>query len=264
MMLLSTTSAIDNYSVKEYCGIVCHNVVIGSNLISDFLASFSDVFGGGSGTYRTKMDNMYNEAIKSLSFKAKSLGANAVIGIKLDFDEISGQGKQMFMLCVSVTAVKIFPKESDRYELYDILYNLKKFFNEGIITEEEYNFEKNRVQNNFENAITRETNDHLEYLDRQEKYKKEQQAAEIKRKELFEERMKLFLEPRDVILDASTIMAADYSDTPIDESQPLDDIIKQFIELNRIDEACKYYIEQTGLGVDDAIDYVMTVNGSVE
>lgn len=262
-MLLSTTSSIDNYSITEYYGIVCHNIVIGSNIISDFIASLSDVFGGGSGTYRTKMDNMYQEAIQSLSFKAKELGANAVIGIHIDFDEISGQGKQMFMLCISGTAVSVIPKEPKRYELYEILYNLKKYHKEGIISDEEYNFEKNRVQSNFENSIAQETNDHLAYLQRQEQYKKDQAAAEAKRQELFEERMKLFQEPRNVILEASTIMAADYSNTPIDESQPLDDIIKQFIELNRIDEACKYYIEQTGLDVDDAIDYVKSVNDTM-
>lgn len=107
-MFLSTTSSIENYQIETHIGVVCHNIVIGSNLFSDFFASFSDVFGGHSGSYQSKMDLMYNEAMNSLSVKARAKGANAVIGIKIDFDEIAGQGKQMFMLSATGTAVKVY------------------------------------------------------------------------------------------------------------------------------------------------------------
>ena len=64
-MFLSTTSSIENYQTEAHLGVVCHNIVIGSNLVSDFFASFSDVFGGHSGTYQSKMDLMYSEAMNS-------------------------------------------------------------------------------------------------------------------------------------------------------------------------------------------------------
>lgn len=67
------------------------------------------------------MDNMYQEAIKNLSYKARQRGANAIVGIKIDFDEISGQGKQMFMLCVTGTAVNILKKSFQQIRTIPII-----------------------------------------------------------------------------------------------------------------------------------------------
>ena len=151
-MLLSTTSSIENYQIEAHIGVICHNIVIGSNFVSDFFASFSDVFGGYSGTYQSKMDMMYNEAMKSLSVKARAKGANAVVGIKIDFDEISGQGKQMFMMSASGTAVKVFQPQKTtkvfhgndvlvtRDELYKFI-SIKKYkekFEHSLPTQEDY------------------------------------------------------------------------------------------------------------------------------
>ena len=151
-MLLSTTSSIENYQIETHIGVICHNIVIGSNFVSDFFASFSDVFGGYSGTYQSKMDMMYNEAMKSLSVKARAKGANAVVGIKIDFDEISGQGKQMFMMSASGTAVKVFQPQKTtkvfhgndvlvtRDELYKFI-SIKKYkekFEHSLPTQEDY------------------------------------------------------------------------------------------------------------------------------
>ena len=102
--IVTTTSILDGLQVKYYLGAINVNIVIGTNFFSDFAASFTDVFGGASGTYQRKMDLMYESAQKALIDKAKRLGANAILGFKTDFDEISGKGKSMFMISVTGTA----------------------------------------------------------------------------------------------------------------------------------------------------------------
>ena len=106
-ILITTTSTIENASIEKYIELISSNVVIGTNLFSDFAASFSDTFGGFSGTYQNKLQKIYNTAIKELKEKAFDIGANAVIGLKIDFDEITGAGKSMFMVSAVGTAVKI-------------------------------------------------------------------------------------------------------------------------------------------------------------
>lgn len=102
--IVSTTPVLDGYQVKSYLGAINTNIVIGTNFFSDFAASFTDVFGGNSGTYQRKMDAMYDSAQKELIKKARRLGGNAILGFRIDFDEISGKGKSMFMLSATGTA----------------------------------------------------------------------------------------------------------------------------------------------------------------
>jgi uncharacterized protein YbjQ (UPF0145 family) len=106
-MIITTTNSIEGAKVEKYLGVVTTNLVIGTNFFSDFKASFTDFFGGMSGTYRKQMDTLYQRAYDALSLKASSMGANCVLGFKIDFDELSGKGTQMFMISVSGTAVKI-------------------------------------------------------------------------------------------------------------------------------------------------------------
>lgn len=113
--IISTTNTIEGCPIKQYIDIVCSNVVIGTNLFSDFAASFTDFFGGKSGTYKRKMEIIYKEAYNELRQKAISLGANAIVGFKIDFDEISGKDKSMFMVSVSGTAC-IIENEQDEYD----------------------------------------------------------------------------------------------------------------------------------------------------
>ena len=105
-ILLSTTASIPNYEVIESKGLVFGNVVLGTNFFSDFAASFTDTFGGTSDTYQGKLDKIYNEVIEKLSKKTFALGCNAIIGFKMDFDEISGKGVSMFMVNAVGTACK--------------------------------------------------------------------------------------------------------------------------------------------------------------
>lgn len=106
-IIITTTNSIENATIEKYLGVVTSNLVIGTGFFSDFTASFSDFFGGLSGTYRKQMDALYEEASDAISMKAAALGANCILGFKIDFDEISGKGKSMFMVSVSGTAVRI-------------------------------------------------------------------------------------------------------------------------------------------------------------
>lgn len=105
--IISTTENIENGIIKQYIDVICSNIVVGTNIFSDLAASFSDFFGGKSGSYRRKLEYIYSEASKDLKNKAIRIGANAIIGFKVDFDEISGKDKSMFMVSVSGTACKI-------------------------------------------------------------------------------------------------------------------------------------------------------------
>lgn len=102
--LFTTTQLLDGYRVKSYLDSINVNIVIGTNFFSDFAASFTDVFGGFSDTYQGKMNQMYDKAKNEMKKKAKLLGANAILGFKIDFDELSGKGKSMFMLSATGTA----------------------------------------------------------------------------------------------------------------------------------------------------------------
>lgn len=106
-ILITTTNNIQDAKILEYLGIVSSNIVVGTNIFSDFVASLSDVFGGTSGTYQKQLQKLYSLAIDDLTEKALRKRANAVVGIRVDFDEISGKGKSMFMVSIVGTAVSI-------------------------------------------------------------------------------------------------------------------------------------------------------------
>lgn len=102
--IITTTNNIEGCPIEKYLDSICTNVVIGTNIFSDIAASFSDFFGGHSGSYKGKLELIYNEATKELKSKAIKLGANAIVGFSVDFNEISGSGKSMFMISASGTA----------------------------------------------------------------------------------------------------------------------------------------------------------------
>lgn len=104
-MIVTTTNSIESAEVIRYIDLVTSNVVIGTNFFSDLGASLTDFFGGVSETYQGKLQKLYSMAIYEIKDRAKKIGANAVIGLKVDFDEISGKGKSMFMISAIGTAV---------------------------------------------------------------------------------------------------------------------------------------------------------------
>lgn len=106
-ILVVTTSSLEGVKVLRYLKPISAHVVAGTNLINDFFGGLSDVFGGRSKTYQKQLSSLYNEAIDSLKNTAYESGANAILGLKVDLDEISGKNKSMFMITAIGTAVVI-------------------------------------------------------------------------------------------------------------------------------------------------------------
>jgi uncharacterized protein YbjQ (UPF0145 family) len=102
-MTISTTSSLDNKKVKEYLGVVTGEAIIGANIFKDFFASITDVIGGRSGAYESSLREARETALKEMEQAAHSLGADAVIGVDLDYETLEG----MLMVSVSGTAVKL-------------------------------------------------------------------------------------------------------------------------------------------------------------
>jgi len=104
-ILVVTTHTIEGLKIQRYLKPITAHVVGGTNMISDFFATFTDAFGGRSQTYQKHLNSLYTEAIERIQVEAQAIGANCVIGLNIDMDEISGKGKSMFMLTAIGTAV---------------------------------------------------------------------------------------------------------------------------------------------------------------
>jgi uncharacterized protein YbjQ (UPF0145 family) len=105
-MMMSTTSVIEGRPVREYLGLVTGEVIVGANIFKDFFAGIRDIVGGRSGSYENTLRDARKTALEELSAEARSLGADAVIGIDLDY-EVIGSGGSMLMVSASGTAVKL-------------------------------------------------------------------------------------------------------------------------------------------------------------
>ena len=105
-MIVSTTPILDGKPVREYLGIVTGEVIAGANIVRDFFASVTDVFGGRSGKYEEVLSRAREEALGEMKAKAAQMGANAVIGVDIDY-EVLGKAGSMLMVSVSGTAVVV-------------------------------------------------------------------------------------------------------------------------------------------------------------
>ena len=105
-MIVTTTPAVEGRPVRDYLGIVTGEVIVGANLFRDLFASITDIVGGRSGKYEQVLQRARKEAIAEMEDEALKLGANAVVGIDLDY-EVLGQGGSMLMVSCSGTAVVV-------------------------------------------------------------------------------------------------------------------------------------------------------------
>jgi len=119
-ILVTTTEKIDGIEIIQYIKPISAHVVTGTGFFSDFAASFSDVFGGRSQSYQKQLSSIYNEAIETLKRTAYENGANCIVGLKVDLDEIAGKGKSMFMITAVGTAVVIEKSKSKKVEINEI------------------------------------------------------------------------------------------------------------------------------------------------
>lgn len=105
-MIVTTTNAIDGKRIVEYKGIVFGEVVSGVNVLRDFTAGVRNFFGGRSAGYEEELQNAREEAIREMEERAAGRGANAVIGVDVDY-EVLGGDNGMLMVTVSGTAVVV-------------------------------------------------------------------------------------------------------------------------------------------------------------
>ena len=101
-MILTTTNSIEGSTITAYKGIVVGEAIMGANIVRDFFASVTDVVGGRSGAYEQKLKDARAEAMAEVEERAAALGADAVVGIDLDYEVV---GDSMLMVSVSGTAV---------------------------------------------------------------------------------------------------------------------------------------------------------------
>ena len=105
-IVLSTTNGIDGKPAKEYLGIVTGETIIGANIFKDFFAGIRDIVGGRSGSYEKVLREAKDTALREMTDEAMRLGADAVIGIDLDYETVGSTGG-MLMVTASGTAVKL-------------------------------------------------------------------------------------------------------------------------------------------------------------
>lgn len=105
-MLLSTTPTVEGGKILAYKGVVTGETIIGANALKDFFAGIRDVIGGRSGAYEKVLRQAKETAMREMEERASSLGANAIVGIDIDYQTI-GESNSMLMVAVSGTAVVI-------------------------------------------------------------------------------------------------------------------------------------------------------------
>ena len=104
-MIITTTNTLDTHEIKQYLGIVTGETIIGANLFKDIFAGIRDIVGGRSGSYEKVLREAKDIALKEMEDQAMRLGANAVIGVDLDYETVGSSGG-MLMVTASGTAIK--------------------------------------------------------------------------------------------------------------------------------------------------------------
>ena len=105
-MILTTTPSIEGRTITEYKGVVFGEVISGVNFLRDLAANIRNVIGGRSGAYEDKLVEARDNALNEMAEKARRLGADAVVGIDIDY-EVLGADNGMLMVTASGTAVKL-------------------------------------------------------------------------------------------------------------------------------------------------------------
>ena len=105
-VIVTTTPTIEGRPIQDYLGIVTGEVIVGANLFRDLFANIRDIVGGRSGSYERILADARQQAIEELQAEAATRGANAVVGIDLDYEVIGDTGS-MLMVSASGTAVRV-------------------------------------------------------------------------------------------------------------------------------------------------------------
>lgn len=105
-MIISTTPTLEGRPIRDYLGIVTGEVIVGANIFKDLFAGIRDIVGGRAGAYEGALRDARRQAYDELAYEAERMGADAVVGVDLDY-EVVGQNGSMLMVSISGTAVKL-------------------------------------------------------------------------------------------------------------------------------------------------------------
>ena len=105
-MILTTTNNIEGKTIREYCGVVTGEAIVGANIFRDFFAGIRDIVGGRSHAYEKELQKAREIALDEMADAARRSGGDAVVGIDLDY-EVVGKGGSMLMVTASGTAVRV-------------------------------------------------------------------------------------------------------------------------------------------------------------
>ena len=105
-MILTTTPNIEGYRIKDYLAVVAGEAILGTNFFRDFFANIRDIVGGRSAAYEKEMQRAREIAFQEIQEEALKVGANAIVGIDLDY-EVIGKTGSMLMVSISGTAVRV-------------------------------------------------------------------------------------------------------------------------------------------------------------
>ncbi|GGB40747.1 UPF0145 protein [Roseibium aquae] len=105
-MIVTTTSSLQDREIIDYKGLVTGEAILGANLFKDLFAGIRDIVGGRSGAYEQELAKARRIALEEMQAQAESLGANAVIGVDLDYETV-GQNGSMLMVTATGTAVVV-------------------------------------------------------------------------------------------------------------------------------------------------------------
>ena len=105
-IIVTTTPSVEGRRITKYCGLVTGEAILGANIFKDLFAGIRDIVGGRSATYERELRSARQIAVAELSQAAQELGANAVVGVDIDYETVGGSGS-MLMVSVSGTAVVV-------------------------------------------------------------------------------------------------------------------------------------------------------------
>jgi uncharacterized protein YbjQ (UPF0145 family) len=105
-MIISTTPTLEGRPVREYLGIVTGEVIVGANIFKDLFAGIRDIVGGRAGAYEGALRDARRQAYDELAYEAERMGADAVVGVDLDYEVVGANGA-MLMVSISGTAVRL-------------------------------------------------------------------------------------------------------------------------------------------------------------
>jgi uncharacterized protein YbjQ (UPF0145 family) len=103
-MIITTTNSVEGYQISDYKGIVVGEAIMGANVVRDLFAAVTDIVGGRSGAYESKLQDARETVLAELEQRAAEVGANAVVGVDLDYEVV---GQSMLMVSAAGTAVVI-------------------------------------------------------------------------------------------------------------------------------------------------------------